>query len=168
MELKFDQQFVYKTIEEIMAIDSPSGFTKVAVEYVEKVAKEWNLPFSWTRKGNGIITMEGKDTSKTYGVCAHVDTLGLMVRSIKANGRLAITRIGGPLLPTLDSELCKVYTRDGKVYTGTILSTSPSVHVYKDSRSKTRDEDNMYIRLDENVKNKNKTKNERGARLWRK
>ena len=87
MELKFDQQFVYKTIEEIMAIDSPSGFTKAAVEYVEKVAKEWNLPFSWTRKGNGIITMEGKDTSKTYGVCAHVDTLGLMVRSIKANGR---------------------------------------------------------------------------------
>ena len=29
----------------------------------------------------------------------------------------------------------------------TILSTSPSVHVYKDSRSKTRDEDNMYMNV---------------------
>ena len=154
MELKFDQQFVYKTIEEIMAIDSPSGFTKAAVEYVESVAKQWNLPFSWTRKGNGIITMEGKDSSRCYGVCAHVDTLGLMVRSIKANGHLSITRIGGPLLPTLDSELCKVYTRDGKVYDGTIFCTSPAAHVYPDSRTKERDENGLEVILDEKVKNK--------------
>ena len=101
MEIKFDQAFVYQTIKEIMAIDSPSGFTKNAVAYVEKVAKQFNLPFTWTRKGNGIIFMEGKDPSKTVGVCAHVDTLGLMVRSIKANGHLAITKVGGPIMPTL-------------------------------------------------------------------
>ena len=154
MNIEFDQAFVYQTIKEIMAIDSPSGFTKNAIAYVEKVAESFHLPFSWTRKGNGIILMEGKDTAKTVGVCAHVDTLGLMVRSVKANGRLAITKVGGPILPTLDSELCKVYTRDGRVYEGTIFSTSPAAHVFKDASSKPRDEDNMEVILDERVKDK--------------
>ena len=40
MEIKFNQAFVYQTIKEIMAIDSPSGFTKNAVAYVEKIAKQ--------------------------------------------------------------------------------------------------------------------------------
>ena len=73
------------------------------------------------------------------------------------NGHLRITNLGGLLFPTLDGEYCRIHTRSGKVYTGTILSTSPSVHVYKDSRSKTRDEDNMYIRLDEKVTSKKDT-----------
>ena len=80
-----------------------------------------------------------------------------MVRSIMPNGHLRFTMLGGLLLPTLDGEYCRIHTRGGKVYTGTILSTSPSVHVFKDSRSKSRDEDNMYIRLDENVKTKKDT-----------
>ncbi len=154
MEIKFNQAFVYQTIKEIMAIDSPSGFTKNAVAYVEKIAKQFNLPFTWTRKGNGIIFMEGKDPSKTVGVCAHVDTLGLMVRSIKANGHLAITKVGGPIMPTLDSEICKVYTRDGRVYDGTIFSTSPAAHVYPDATSKARNDENMEVILDEKVKTK--------------
>ena len=45
-----------------------------------------------------------------------------MVRSITADGRLLITPIGGPLLPTLDGEYCRIYTRKGQVYTGTVLS----------------------------------------------
>lgn len=153
-QLTFDKEFVYKVIKEIMAIDSPSGFTKRAVSYTEELAKHFGLHFTWTHKGNGIIEMEGKDPSKTIGVCAHVDTLGLMVRSIKANGHLAITRVGGPILPTLDSECCKVYTREGKVYQGTIVSTSPAVHVYPDASTKPRDEDNLEVILDEKVKTK--------------
>lgn len=154
MNIQFDQAYVYQVIKEIMAIDSPSGFTKNAITYVEKIAEGFHLPFSWTRKGNGIIFMEGKNTNKTVGVCAHVDTLGLMVRSIKANGHLAFTRIGGPILPTLDSEFCKIYTRDGKVYDGTIFSTSPAAHVYPDAASKARTEENMEVILDEKVKTK--------------
>ena len=85
---------------------------------------------------------------------AHLDTLGLMVRSIKDNGKLAITKVGGPCLPTLDGEYCKIYTRDGKVYTGTILSCSPSVHVYPDASTLERKEDTMEVRIDEVVHSK--------------
>ena len=56
-----------------------------------------------------------------------------MVRSINGDGTLRFTNIGGPILPTLDGEYCRIITRDGKVYTGTILSTSPAVHVFKDA-----------------------------------
>ena len=36
---------------------------------------------------------------KTIGLCAHVDTLGLMVRSIRDNGELAFTNVGGSNRP---------------------------------------------------------------------
>lgn len=143
-------------LEKIFNIDSPTGYTKGIIDYLEEVVKELGYPTERNKKGNLIITVKGKN-DYTLGLSAHVDTLGLMVRSIMPSGHLRFTMIGGLLLPTLDGEYCRVHTRDGKVYTGTILSTSPSVHVYKDSRSKTRDEDNMYIRLDENVKNKKDT-----------
>lgn len=55
---------------------------------------------------------------------------------------------------TLDGEYCKIHTRTGKTYTGTMLSTSPAIHVYPDSKTKERTEDNMMVRLDEVVKNK--------------
>ena len=62
--------------------------------------------------------------------------------------------LGRPLIPTLDGEYARVRTRDNKVYNGTILSTSPSVHVYPDSKSKSRDIDDIIVRLDEVVNSK--------------
>lgn len=143
-------------LEKIFNIDSPTGYTKDVIDYLEEVIKELGYQTERNKKGNLIVSVEG-EKDYTLGLSAHVDTLGLMVRSIMPNGHLRFTMLGGLLLPTLDGEYCRVHTRGGKVYTGTILSTSPSVHVFKDSRSKSRDEDNMYIRLDENVKSKKDT-----------
>ena len=86
-----------------------------------------------------------------------MDTLGLMVRSIKSDGKLAFTRIGGPMLPTLDGEYCRILTREGKIYTGTILSTTPAAHVFPDATSAPRKEDTMEIRIDEIVYSKEDT-----------
>ncbi|MDF2803349.1 MAG: yhfE [Anaerocolumna sp.] len=55
---------------------------------------------------------------------------------------------------SVEGSYCKVHTREGKVYTGTILSKSPSVHSYDDARTLERSERNMEIRIDELVKNK--------------
>ncbi len=143
-------------LEKIFNIDSPTGYTKNAIDYLDSFIQELGYSTERNKKGNLIVSVKG-EKDYTLGLSAHVDTLGLMVRSIMPNGHLRFTMLGGMLLPTLDGEYCRIHTRSGKVYTGTILSTSPSVHVYKDSRSKTRDEDNMYIRLDENVKSKKDT-----------
>lgn len=143
-------------LEKIFNIDSPTGYTKDVINYLDEVITELGYLTERNKKGNLVVSVKG-EKDYTLGLSAHVDTLGLMVRSIMPSGHLRFTMLGGMLLPTLDGEYCRVHTRSGKVYTGTILSTSPSVHVFKDSRSKMRDEDNMYIRLDENVKSKKDT-----------
>ena len=82
-----------------------------------------------------------------------------MVRSINSDGTLSLTKLGGPLTPTLDGEYCDIITRDDKVYTGTILSKSPSIHVYKDAATKDRDIDNLIVKLDERVESKEDVQN---------
>lgn len=82
---------------------------------------------------------------------AHTDTLGAMVRSVAADGRIRFTRLGGPILPTFDGEYCRIYADGGKVYTGTFLSDSCSCHVYKDAGTLERNENTMFVRLDEEV-----------------
>ena len=85
-------------------------------------------------------------------LAAHLDTLGAMVRSIKENGRLRPTTLGGHQWSTADGENCMVFTRDGKMYTGVVLNTEPSSHV-ADEKVETK-EANMEILLDENVNSK--------------
>lgn len=154
--MNFDKQYILGITEELLTTDSPSGFTAAVMEKLRGYARALGYKFETTPKGTGIITVEGM-SGKTIGLCAHVDTLGLMVRSIKPNGTLAITSVGVPLLPTLDGEYCRVYTRDGRVYTGTVLSNSPSGHVYKDAKELDRDEKNMHVRLDNVVKTRKDT-----------
>lgn len=148
----FDKDYVLSFAKEILNIDSPSGYTKKAIAFVKQEAEQLGYETFQNAKGNLFIRVSGKDTKHTIGLSAHCDTLGLMVRSIKSNGHLALTKIGGPIAPTLDGEYCRIYTRDGKVYTGTILSTSPASHVYPDANSVARDMDHMEVRIDEVVK----------------
>lgn len=149
-----NKDYVVSFAKDLLSIDSPSGYTHKAISFVEKEAQTLGFPTSKSEKGNLLIFIKGNSSEKTIGYCAHCDTLGLMVRSIKANGTLALTKVGGPIVPTLDGEYCNIYTRDGRVYTGTILSTSPAIHVYPDAATKERTIDNMEVRIDEVVKSK--------------
>lgn len=146
----------YKLLEQIINIDSPTGYCNKVINYVAEIVKDLGYSYYKNQKGNLIVEVKGK-SNYTKGLSSHVDTLGLMVRSINADGTLKFTTLGGPLLNTYNAEYCKVYTREGKVYTGTILSTSPAVHVFPDSRSKELKEDTMCVRLDEVVYSRNDT-----------
>jgi len=151
--MKENINYILDFAKKILNIPSPSGFTKDVIKAIEEEAKRLNYATSQTKKGNLIIDVKGK-TDETLGLSAHVDTLGAMVRSIKSDGNLKFTTIGGPIWPTLDGEYCTIHTREGKDYAGTFLSTSPSSHVYKKAGSETRNPENMIVRIDEVVKNK--------------
>lgn len=146
------KQFYFEVATKLLTTPSPSGYYKEIMQVVKGYAEELGGEFQLTNKGCGIITVKGKDSSKTLGLSAHCDTLGAMVRGIGGNGSISFSRVGGPQLPTLDGEYCTILTRDGRRYTGTFLSKSPSSHVYPDSATKPRDEANMYVRIDNPVK----------------
>ena len=136
---------------ELFTTHSPSGYTAEVIAVLGKHLTSLGYPYTVTRKGNLVVTVEGTDASQTRATSAHVDTLGLMVRSIHSDGTLALTNVGGPIIATLDGEYCSVRTRNGKTYTGTILSNAPAAHVYPDATTKKRDIDSILVRLDEKV-----------------
>lgn len=154
--MKVNKTFLLHFAEEILNIDSPTGYTKNIISHLVNVAKDWNINYELNKKGNLILTIPGK-SNYTVGLAAHVDTLGAMVRSISSDGTIKFTVLGGPILPTYDGEYCKIYTRNNEVITGTFLSNATSVHVHEDARTLTRNEKNMYVRLDKKVSSKEDT-----------
>ena len=152
--MNINKEYILKTAKEILEFNSPTGFCFDIMKKIEEIAKGFGYKFETTRKGCGIITVKGESDKEVIGLSAHVDTLGAMVRSITGEGKLKFTLLGGPIVPTLDGEYCIIRTREGKLYNGTFLSTSPAAHVFEDSSSKTREPKNMEIRIDEVVKSK--------------
>ena len=152
--IEFDLDYFKKISAEIFNCDSPTGYTFNVINLIKKHVLEFGFDAKILNNGALEVSIKGEDSSKVLATSAHCDTLGLMVRSIKSNGNLALTKLGGPITPTLDGEYCKIYTRDGKVYKGTILSTSPATHVYPDANTKSRDIDNLEVRIDEVVHSK--------------
>lgn len=152
--MKFNEKYVKGFVKTILGIDSPAGYTKKAVDFLREEAESMGYKTMTTQKGNLIVEVEGNKSGPARAICSHVDTLGLMVRSIKGDGKLSVTMVGGPLMNTLNGEYCRIYTRSGDVYTGTILTVSPSIHVYGDARTIKSEEKTMEVRLDEVVKTK--------------
>ena len=143
-------QYITETLEKLTSIPSPSGYTDKVTEYLISTLSDMGYRPTKTVKGNvECILNEGNNP---LVLAAHVDTLGAMVRSIKDNGRLKPTTIGGHQWSTADGENCFIFTRDGRQYTGVILNKEPSAHVANE-KVETREE-NMEILIDENISSK--------------
>ncbi|MWC27958.1 M20/M25/M40 family metallo-hydrolase [Paenibacillus sp. MMS18-CY102] len=154
MSPKLDRAYMLDWLNKLLLTPSPSGFCMAIMQLIEQEAVRLGYPFERTPKGNGIITIPGKTSSNAIALTAHVDTLGAMVRSIKGDGSIRFSPIGGYAMQTVEGEYCVIHTRDGRQYEGTVLSTKPSVHVHADAREWKREEANMAIRIDEIVESK--------------
>ncbi|MCL2839818.1 MAG: M42 family metallopeptidase [Defluviitaleaceae bacterium] len=155
--MNFPNGYFKETLLKILSIDSPSGYTAKVVDKLQSYVSDMGFENYLTNKGNLVVNVTGK-SSKTVGISAHVDTLGLVVRGYKSDGTLSFSQVGGAIMPTLDGEYCKIYTRWGRVFTGTILSNSPSSHVYDDASELERNAKNMHVKLDEEVKSEDDVK----------
>lgn len=145
------KDFIVSSLREIMAVDSPTGFSAAVNKKLVGMLSDMGYEAVESNKRLVKVKVSGRNRNKKLAVSAHVDTLGAMVRSISADGKIRFTRLGGPVLPTYDGEYCRVYADGGKVYTGTFLSDSCSCHVYKDAGTLERNENTMYVRLDEEI-----------------
>ncbi|WP_440895039.1 M42 family metallopeptidase [Amphibacillus sp. Q70] len=138
-------------IKQLVKIPSPSGNTTQVIQFVENYFNELGVTTKRSRKGGLIATLPGKNNDEHRMLTAHVDTLGAMVKEIKANGRLKLDLIGGFRYNAIEGEYCQIETATGEVFTGTILMRQTSVHVYKDAGTAERNQDNMEVRLDAKV-----------------
>ncbi len=140
--------YVITFLEKIVNIPSPSGYTQEVLKIVEEEALKHGYTSTYNRKGGLIIEVPGQK-KEVLALSAHVDTLGAMVRSITPKGMLTLMPVGGFMMESIEGMYCKIHTRTGKTYTGTILTKEPSVHTYDDARTLERKVKNMEVRLDE-------------------
>ena len=146
-----DRNYVKNLLEELLNIYSPTGDTENAICFMEKKFKELNIPCRRTNKNALIATIEGEE-KEAITFSGHVDTLGLMVKEIKANGRLAFSLVGGFSPTSVETENVFIKTYNGKLIPGTALYNEASVHVYDTTTTGQRSIKNMEIRIDEDVK----------------
>ena len=144
-------EFAWEQAAALLAIDSPTGYTKTAAEWVKAAFESLGFAAHITTKGGVIADLGGKNENDGLLLAAHTDTLGGMVRSIKGNGRLQLTGLGGMNPNNGEAENVWVYTRGGKVIDGTLQLCNASVHVNGDYSSAKRSWDTMEVVLDEDV-----------------
>ena len=150
-----DIEYVTDRLVTLCRIPSPSGDTREAVEWVKREFEALGYRPVLTNKGGLLVTLPGAKDGPERALSAHIDTLGAMVFEVKSNGRLKLTLIGGSPWPSLEGEHVVIKASNGKRYTGTILVTKASSHVFGQETSKLeRNADNMEVRIDEKVKTK--------------
>ena len=144
-------EYAWQQAETLLAIDSPSGFTRRAASWLQESFTQLGFAASITTKGGILIDLGGTDSENGLLLEAHTDTLGGMVCQIKSNGRLQLTKIGGMRAENGEAENVRIYTREGKIYEGTLQLCNASVHVNGGYGDAKRDFDTTEVVLDEEV-----------------
>lgn len=146
-----DTKTIISYIEELCTRPSPTGFTKKCEKYLMDEFKKMGYEPYQNNKGNVIVPIYENKNNKNDGLLlsAHIDTLGLMIRSIKEEGGLQVTTLGGFPLNYGEFENVKIFTRDGKEFEGVFRLNEPSVHGSDTPKLSKRSFDEMEVVLDE-------------------
>jgi putative aminopeptidase FrvX len=157
---EIDSTYLLDFLTGLLNTPSPTGFTQRAIAYIENSLQAYPaLQCCHTRKGALIAVWPGASSDAPRALTAHTDTLGGMVKEIKADGRLLLTRIGGYAHNTVEGEACTVFTRRDGTIRGAYLLEKSSSHVYGAEVSELkRDENNMEVRLDARTQSEAETR----------
>ena len=145
-----DTAYLLDFLVSLLNTPSPTGHAEPAIALTEQALQSFPaLTLARTRKGALVARWEGLKNDAPRALTAHVDTLGAMVKEIKPNGRLKLTRIGGLLLNGVETEGCQVLAANGTTIRGSYMFEKASTHVHGALVNETqRSEDNMEVRLD--------------------
>ena len=157
---KIDEKYFANFLVELLNIPSPTGFAEPAITFVEKeLSKYKQLGLSRTRKGALVAKWQVESDLPPVALTAHVDTLGAVVKEIKSNGRLKLSRIGGIQWPTVETEGVWVFTSKGEKIRGSVLIDTASGHIYSAAGSETlRNDAHMEVRLDARTTSEKETR----------
>ena len=154
-----DTDYLLNFLTDLLNIPSPTGFADRAIDRIEQSLQGFpELEFSRTRKGALIAVWPGEAAEAPRALTAHADTLGAMVKEIKSNGRLKLSKIGGFAWNTIEGEGCTIFASSGESLRGSLLLEKASSHVYGSQVNELKREDeNMEVRLDARTTNDEET-----------
>jgi putative aminopeptidase FrvX len=154
-----DSEFLLTFLSGLLNTPSPTGLAEPGIAFTEQALMAYpELTLQRTRKGALVATWVGEKSHAPCALTAHVDTLGAMVKQIKSNGRLMMTKIGGYAWNTVEGEGCMVMASSGKSVRGSILFVMASGHVHGAKVNETkREDDNMEVRLDARTSSQEET-----------
>ena len=145
--------FAVEKTTALLAIDSPTGYTRAAEEFVQREFEALGFSATRTNKGGILIDLGGEDADDALLLEAHADTLGGMVAEIKGNGRLRIVNVGGMNANNAEAENCRIVTKFNGTYEGTLQLCDASIHVNDNYNDTSRKWKAMEVVLDEVVAN---------------
>lgn len=149
MQYEIDDQFLLDCFKTLVHVPSPVSYYDEINPVMEEYGKEFGVKTVTDRKHTIYYELDGEDPGRTVLVGAHLDTLGLMVRHIDEDGHLWVRQLGGLNFSSAEGESVTVHTRDGRKYTGLFVCKSHSAHVFDDCKTLERNENTMYVILDE-------------------
>lgn len=155
---EIDSDFLVRFLVDLLNTPSPTGDTDWAISFVEQEFASMGVPCYRTNKGALAATIEGLRDDRPRAISAHVDTLGAMVRQIKSNGRLSLSRLNGLNWPTVESEGVWIQTRSGRRVRGSLVLSNGASHVNKEAATAPRNEDTLEVRIDERTTSAEETK----------
>ena len=155
-----DTNYFTQFLVDLLNITSPTGFAEPAIAFVEKELSQYKqLELSRTRKGALVAKWKVESDLPPVALTAHVDTLGAVVKEIKSNGRLRLSRIGGIQWPTVETEGVWIFTSKGEKIRGSVLIDNASGHIFSGTGKETpRNDEHMEVRLDARTTNEKETR----------
>ena len=155
-----DMEYILEKVQQLLAIPSPSGYTAQAADFVKKELESMGYQPVITKKNGVVVCLNPEGTKQSDAddagdailLASHVDTLGAMVREIKADGRLMLSNVGGLNANNVETENCTIHTRDGRTYSGTVQLIDAAIHVNGKYDEILRTFDTVELVLDELVK----------------
>jgi putative aminopeptidase FrvX len=155
-----NQEYLVDFLVKLLNVTSPTGFAEPAIAFVEEELSQFSqLQLSRTRKGALVAKWEVESDQAPVALTAHVDTLGAVVKEIKSNGRLKLSRIGGIQWPSVETEGVWVFTSKGEKIRGSVLIDTASGHVHGAPGSETpRSDEHMEVRLDARTTSEKETR----------
>lgn len=161
VELSINIHAIVDFLVGLLNTPSPTGYHVEAVEFTRQAFKGLDIPgltISTTGKGALVLKWKGLTSENPVALTAHLDTLGFMVKEIKSDGRLKLSKIGGFVWGSVESAPVTIRTHDNHRYRGTIAPENTSGHVNRRIASSERNEDSMEIRIDERTTSRKETR----------
>jgi peptidase M42 family hydrolase len=130
--LRIDTDYLAARLKRLLAIPSPTGYTDTIVRETCRELGRLGVEFELTRRGAIRAFTPGAESKPARAIVSHLDTLGMQVKCVKANGRLEVVPIGHWSARFAEGARVTIFSEKG-TYRGTVLPLKASGHTFNEA-----------------------------------